>query len=92
MNIAETIINLVRLRLHLVETITYAADEIAAIDRKISILGSQELEADLIESEKKAAEAVTKGKSHCRGARYDILKANERNARRKARQAYDRTR
>jgi|WetSurMetagenome_2_1015567.scaffolds.fasta_scaffold32546_3 hypothetical protein len=36
---------------------------------------------------------MTKGKSHCRGARCDILKSNERNARRKARaKEYDRTR
>jgi hypothetical protein len=34
---------------------------------------------------------MSKGKERFRVARYDILKANERNARRKAR-AYDRTR
>lgn len=38
---------------------------------------------------------MTKGKSHCRGARLDILRSNARNARRKAREKarqYDRTR
>lgn len=36
---------------------------------------------------------MSKGKTHCRGARCDILNANERNDRRKARQkSYDRRR
>jgi len=29
---------------------------------------------------------MSKGKTHCRGARVNLIKANERNARRKARQ------
>jgi len=42
-------------RLTLLESIAKAADEIAAIDREIAILRSQELEADLIQAEKGAA-------------------------------------
>jgi hypothetical protein len=47
-----------KIRAYLLESIAQAADEIKDIDRQLAILRSQELEADLIESERKAAEAV----------------------------------
>ena len=44
---------LLKLRSYLFESIAIAADEIADIDRKIAILKSQELEADLIQATEK---------------------------------------
>jgi hypothetical protein len=41
-------------RKQLLELIAQAADEIAAIDRRLPILYSQALEADLLQAEKKA--------------------------------------
>lgn len=41
-------------RYELLEQIARAADEIAVIDRRLTILRSQELEADLIQAEPRA--------------------------------------
>jgi hypothetical protein len=48
---APQIAALQKIRKYYFETLTEAANEIAAIDREIAIMKSQELEADLLQSE-----------------------------------------
>ncbi len=73
-------------RLELIKNIATAADQIAALDCEIEAIQMNLLEEDL---NRQQEAAMSKGKSHSRGARVDIMKSNERRERRLARR-YDR--